>query len=555
MIYIPYIFWSMATRSDIANMIYPEITKTIEEYEAQYPQRSEKVVSRFGPSPTGFLHIWGVFASFVEQKIAKQSDGIFFLRIEDTDQKRLVEGSIELIIKYYEIFGIEVDEGPFGPDHADVGNYGPYIQSKRKSIYETFVKSLIERGLAYPCWMSTEEIDKIRDIQMKSKITPGIYGNYSVWRNKTPDEIAAQLQVDQNYIIRFRSPADLTARVVFDDLVKEKVSMIDNFNDIVLIKADGLPTYHLAHVVDDHLMRTTHVIRGEEWLTSVPLHLQLFGAFGFTAPQYAHLAPILKLDNGNKRKLSKRHDPEADVGYLFEQGFSMQGIIEYLLTIIDSSFEAWQQANPDKNYRDYDIALERMNKSGALFDEVKLQSVNNNYLSRISTDDLYNQALNWAEQYRPSLAIIMKKDPEYTKAALGIERHTEKDPKRFTTFQDIETQLLFFYDDQREILSKEKPVLPDIFTPELITSFVNQYSSQLNLDLSLEDWFAQLKEIGKPLGFAATNGEFKEGGYIGKVWDLAMFLRVQLCCATRTPDLYSVMKVLWKDRVIERLRS
>ena len=226
----------MATRSDIANMIYPEITKTIEEYEAQYPQRTEKVVSRFGPSPTGFLHIGGVFASFVEQKIAKQSDGIFYLRIEDTDQKRLVEGSIELIIKYYGIFGIEVDEGPFGPDHADVGNYGPYIQSKRKSIYETFVKSLIERGLAYPCWMSTEEIDEIRNIQMKSKITPGIYGNYSVWRNKTPDEIAAQLQVDQNYIIRFRSPADLTARVVFDDLVKEKVSMIDNFNDIVLIK-------------------------------------------------------------------------------------------------------------------------------------------------------------------------------------------------------------------------------------------------------------------------------------------------------------------------------
>jgi len=544
----------MATRTDIANIIYPEITKTIEEYEAQYPQRTEKVVSRFGPSPTGFLHIGGVFASFVEQKIAKQSDGIFYLRIEDTDQKRLVEGSIELIIKYYGIFGIEVDEGPFGPDHADVGNYGPYIQSKRKSIYETFVKSLIERGLAYPCWMSTEEIDKIRDIQMKSKITPGIYGNYSVWRNKTPDEIAAQLQVDQNYIIRFRSPADLTARVVFDDLVKEKVSMIDNFNDIVLIKWDGLPTYHLAHVVDDHLMRTTHVIRGEEWLTSVPLHLQLFGAFGFQAPQYAHLAPILKLDNGNKRKLSKRHDPEADVGYLFEQGFAMQGIIEYLLTIIDSSFEAWQQANPDKSYRDYDIALERMNKSGALFDDVKLQSVNNNYLSRISTDDLYNQALNWAEDYRPSLAAIMKKDPEYTKAALGIERHSEKDPKRFTTFQDIETQLLFFYDDQREILSKEKPVLPDIFTPELIKSFVDQYSSQLNLDLSLEDWFAQLKEIGKSLGFASTNGEFKEGGYIGKVWDLAMFLRVQLCCATRTPDLYSVMKVLWKERVIERLR-
>lgn len=545
----------MATRSDIANMIYPEITTTIQEYEAKYPQRPEKVVSRFGPSPTWFLHIWGVFASFVEQRIAKQNNGVFFLRIEDTDQKRLVEWSIELFIKYYKIFGIEVDEGPFGPNHADVGNYGPYIQSKRKSIYQTFVKSLIERGLAYPCWMSQDEIDKIREIQMRSKVTPGIYGNYSVWRNKTPDEILTQLQDNQNYVIRFRSPADLNARVVFDDLIKEKVSMIDNFNDIVLIKSDdGLPTYHLAHVVDDHLMRTTHVIRGEEWLTSVPLHLQLFAAFGFEAPQYAHLAPILKLDNGNKRKLSKRHDPESDVWYLFEQGFSMQGIIEYLLTIIDSSFEAWQQANPDKDYRDYDIALERMNKSWALFDEIKLQSVNNNYLSRISTDDLYNQALVWAEEYRPSLATLMQRDPEYTKLALGIERHSEKDPKRFTTFQDIESQLLFFFDDEREKLNKEKPVLPDIFTPELIVSFVNQYSLQLNLDLSLEDWFNQLKEIGKSLGFASTNAEFKEGWYIGKVWDLAMFLRVQLCCATRTPDLYSVMKVLGKERVIERLR-
>ena len=243
----------------------------------------------------------------------------------------------------------------------------------------------------------------------------------------------------------------------------------------------------------------------------MPLHLQLFGAFGFQSPQYAHLAPILKLDNGNKRKLSKRHDPEADVSFLFEQGFSMQGILEYLLTIIDSSFEARQQANPDKDYHDYEISLDRMNKSGALFDEVKLQSVNNNYLSRISTEELYNQALNWAEEYRPHLAEVMKRDSEYTKAALGIERHTEKDPKRFTTFQDTETQLLFFYDDEWKKLNETKPVLPDILTPELIQSFVDQYSLQLNLDLSLEDWFAQLKEIGKPLGFAATNGEFKEG--------------------------------------------
>jgi len=305
--------------------------------------------------------------------------------------------------------------------------------------------------------------------------------------------------------------------------------------------------------VDDHLMRTSHVIRGEEWLASVPLHIQLFSAFGLQHPQYCHVAPLLKLDNGNKRKLSKRHDPEANVEYLFESWYASQGIIEYLLTIVDPNFEEWQKANLDKNYLDYEITLEKMSKSWALFDLVKLQSVNNNYLSRISTDELYEQSLARALKYRPELAQLMQLDVNYTKAAMNIERHTEKDPKRFTTYTDIETQLKFFFDDERTKLQATKPALPEACTAEVMKPFVDEYSQALNLDMTVEEWFAQLKEIWKKYGFAGNNAEFKEWWYVGKIGDLAMFLRIQLCCAAQTPDLFSVMKVMGKERVVKRL--
>jgi len=365
--------------------------------------------------------------------------------------------------------------------------------------------------------MSEAELETIREQQTKSKITPGIYGNYSIRRNKTPDEIAAQIQANPNFVIRFRSPADLTKRMTFEDVIKGKIEMIDNYNDIVLIKSDGLPTYHLAHVADDHLMRVSHVIRGEERLTSVPLHIQLFNAFELPVLHYCHPASLLKFDEeGNKRKLSKRKDPEADIAYFFEHGYAPQGIIEYLINLADPRFEDRQKANPDKSYLDFDIVLENMSKSGALFDLVKLQSVNNGYLSRISTAQLYEESLTRARKYKPDLATLMMSDPAYTQSALNIERHTPKDPKRFSTYADIEAQLRFFYDTEWKKLQANKPALPEMITSETMQKFIPEYMEKLDLTMSVEDRFAQLKEIGKVYGFAPSNAEFKEGGYIGK---------------------------------------
>lgn len=544
----------MTTRKEIADKIYPNTTETIQDLEKKYPPRQNPICSRFAPSPTGFLHIGGVYASFVSQRYAKQHDWKFLLRIEDTDQKREIPGAVDLIIDGLRFFGIEIDEGPLWENNKDIGNYGPYTQSQRKHIYQVFAKTLVEQWLAYPCWMSEEELETIRTQQTALKVTPGIYGNYSLWRNKTPEEIFQKLQEDQNFVLRFRSHGDLSQRCIFDDVIKGKINMIDNYNDIVLIKSDGLPTYHLAHIADDYLMRTSHVIRGEEWLTSVPLHIQLFKAFNLPHPQYCHVAPLLKLDEeGNKRKLSKRKDPEADIAYFFESWYAPEGIIDYLLTIVDPAYEERQKANPDKNYLDFEIKIDHMNTSGALFDLVKLQSMNNAYLSKISTEDLYTQSLIWAKKYRPHLADLMQENSDYTKAALNIERHTEKDPKRFTTFQDVESQIIFFYDKERENLLSTKPSLPEMCTVDRMKPFIDEYKDIINLTMTLEDWFTQLKEIWKKHGFAWNNAEFKEGGFVGKVGDLAMFMRIQLCCTAKTPDLYSVMKVLGKERVIERL--
>lgn len=359
--------------------------------------------------------------------------------------------------------------------------------------------------------MSEKELEDIRTQQTVLKVTPGIYGNYSLWRNKTPEEIIQKLESDSNFVLRFRSHGDFSQRCEFTDVIKGKINMIDNYNDIVLIKSDGLPTYHLAHIADDHLMRTSHVIRGDEWLTSVPLHIQLFKAFDLPHPEYCHVAPLLKFDEeGNKRKLSKRKDPEADISYFFESGYAPEGIIDYLLTIVDPAYEERQKNNSDKNYLDFEIKIDHMNTSGALFDLVKLQSMNNAYLSKISTEELYNQSLIWAKKYRPYLADLMQENPEYTKAALNIERHTEKDPKRFTTFQDVESQILLFYDKEWEKLLSTKPALPEMCTADSMKPFIDEYSQQLNLTMSLEDWFNQLKEIGKLHGFASNNAEFKE---------------------------------------------
>ncbi|HRU50128.1 MAG TPA: glutamate--tRNA ligase, partial [Candidatus Absconditabacterales bacterium] len=554
----------MADWKDLADLMFPDVDQTIADLEKKYPPRTNATCSRFAPSPTGFLHIGGVFSALVSWRFVQQYNGTFILRIEDTDQKRKIDGAVESLLNSMKTFGITIDEGNLGANGEDVGNYGPYTQSERKELYHIFAKELVAKGLAYPCWMTNEEIDNIRDQQQKSKIMPGIYGNYSVYRNIDVDGLIQKVKENPDYIVRFRSHGNTQKKIVFEDVLRGKVNMGDNYNDIVLIKSDGLPTYHLAHIVDDYLMRVSHIIRAEEWLTSVPLHLQLFEAFNLPAPKYCHLAQILKIDEetGKKRKLSKRKDPEADVEYFFQNAYSTQGILDYLYTIMDSGFEEWQKANPDKSFLDRDFVLENMNKSGALFDLTKMESVNNEYLSRISTEQLFNETIEWAEKYNTELANLMKEDVDYTKSALDIERHTPKDPKRFTTFKDVDTQLRFFFDSEYEKLIESVKLKIKSgdeefqkfteFDMGIVSSFLDEYLGVLDLDLTVEEWFSQLKEIGKKHGFAGNNAEFKEGGYIGKVGDLAMIIRVGLCASTKTPDLFSVMKVMGKSRIEKR---
>ena len=554
----------MATWNDLAELMFPDVKETIADLQNKFPARSG-VCTRFAPSPTGYLHIGGLFSCFTSRRFAKQNNGTLILRIEDTDQKRQIEWWTEFLLNALKNFGIGFDEWNLWANWEDVWDYGPYTQSQRKYFYRVFTKALVAKWLAYPCWMTTEEIEKIRAQQELAKIMPWIYGNYSIYRNKTVDELVEMVKQNPDYIVRFRSHGDANKKIVFEDILRWKVSMWDNYNDIVLLKSDGLPTYHLAHITDDTLMKVTHIIRAEEWLTSVPLHLQLFQAFDLPAPKYCHLAQILKVDEetGKKRKISKRKDPEANVEFLLEHGFAVQWILDYLYTIMDSWFEEWQKENSDKTFLDREFALENMNKSGALIDLVKMEQINNAYLSRISTDQLLKEWLTWAEKYDTDLADLIKSDMDYARNALNIERHTEKDPKRFYTFKDIDTQLRFFFDSEREKLVKNDELRVKSedgkinwfgdFDMNVMKNFVDEYISVLNFDMTVEEWFDQLKQIGKKYGFAANNAEFKEWWYIWKVWDLAMFLRLALCASKRTPDLFSVMKVMWKERVENRL--
>ena len=557
----------MADWKDLADLMFPDVDQTIADLEKKYPPRTNAICSRFAPSPTGFLHIGWVFSALVSWRFVQQHNWTFILRIEDTDKKRKIDGAVESLLNSMKTFWITIDEWNLWANWEDVWNYWPYTQSERKELYHIFAKELVAKWLAYPCWMTNEEISNIRDQQQKSKIMPWIYGNYSVYRNIDVDWLIQKVKENPDYIVRFRSHWNTQKKIVFEDVLRWKVNMWDNYNDIVLIKSDGLPTYHLAHIVDDYLMRVSHIIRAEEWLTSVPLHLQLFEAFNLPAPKYCHLAQILKIDEetGKKRKLSKRKDPEADVEYFFQNAYSTQWILDYLYTIMDSGFEEWQKANPDKSFLDRDFVLENMNKSGALFDLTKMESVNNEYLSRISTEQLFNETIEWAEKYDIELANLMKEDVDYTKLALDIERHTPKDPKRFTTFKDVDTQLRFFFDSEYEKLIESVKLKIKSWDEEfqkftefdmwIVSNFLDEYLWLLNLDLTVEEWFSQLKEIWKKHWFAWNNAELKEWGYIWKVWDLAMIIMVWLCASTKTPDLFSVMKVMCKSRIEKRLKK
>ena len=542
---------------DLANLIFPD-AKDISYYEEKYPERNLKegaIVTRYGPSPTGFMHIGGLYQAAIAKKLATQTDGVFFLRIEDTDQKREIENGVAEIVDSLKEFNILPDEG-MRTETEEFGNYGPYKQSKRKEIYHSYAKYLIEQGKAYPCFCTTEELEAERTKQESAKIRPGYYGVWAKCRNVTVEQAIERIKNGEKYIIRFKSPGREDRKIKHHDVIKGNVDFPENDQDIVIIKADGLPTYHFAHVVDDHLMRTTHVIRGDEWLSSVPLHLQLFKELGFKPPKYAHIAPIMKNDNGNKRKLSKRKDPEAAVSYYRQEGIPEEAVKEYLYNIANSNFENWRRANKNNSIEEFEMQLNKMSVSGALFDMVKLLDIGKIVISRYSAEKVYDESRKWAEKYDKQLYDLLE-DKQYSLKVLGIERGNQKPRKDIAKWSDVMENIEYMYDEVFYNIKREYPY-QTINDKQEIKKILNLYIQKYYDENDDKDtWFNKIKELSGEMGYAKEVKEFKEnpGKYKAHVGDVSTVLRVALTSRTNTPDMYEIMKILKKDRIKVRFEK
>lgn len=541
---------------DLADLIFPD-AKPIAYYEEKYPERNlpeGAIVTRYAPSPTGRMHIGGLYQALIAIAVKKKTNGVFFLRIEDTDQKREVENGITEIVQSLQEFNMGPDEGQIS-ETEEIGNYGPYKQSDRKEIYQSYAKYLIEQGKAYPCFCSQEELDEMRQKQEAAKIRPGYYGVWAKYRNLPVDEAIQKIQNGDSYILRFRSPGNEEKKIKHKDIIKGNVDFPENDQDIVIIKADGLPTYHFAHAVDDHLMGTTHVIRGDEWLSSVPLHLQLFQELGFKAPKYAHISPIMKNDNGNKRKLSKRKDPEASVCYYEEEGIPESAVKEYLLNIANSTFENWRRANPDKSIDDFDFQLNKMSVSGALFDMVKLLDVSKIVISRFTAEEIYAKSLAWAQKHDEELAAMLR-DKEYALKVLGIERGNAKPRKDIAKYSDVKENIIYLYDD-KFFANKQNYDYDKIQDKEVIQKILTTYLAKYydeNADKQV--WFDKIKALAEELGFASDVKAYKQEPekWPGHVGDVSTVLRVALTARRNTPDMYEIMKVLGKESIEKRFQ-
>ena len=545
------------TYKELADLIFPN-AKEISYYEEKYPERNLEegaVVTRFAPSPTGFVHIGGLYQALVARTVAKKTNGVFFLRVEDTDQKREVENGVTGIVNSLKDFDMAPDEGMIS-DTEEIGNYGPYKQSLRKDIYQSYAKYLIEQGKAYPCFATAEELDEMRAKQEAAKVRTGYYGVWAKYRNLSLDEMAEKINAGVPYIIRFKSPGREDRKIKHKDLIKGNVDFPENDQDVVIIKSDGLPTYHFAHAVDDHLMHTTHVIRSDEWLSSVPLHLQLFQELGFKAPKYAHISPIMKNDNGNKRKLSKRKDPEAAVSYYEELGIPSLAVKEYLLNIANSTFENWRRQNKDASIEEFDFKLNKMSVSGALFDMVKLQDVSKIVISKMTAEEVYEKALDWANRHDEELAKMLE-DKEYSLKVLGIERGNTKPRKDIAKWSDVKENIIYMYDDK--FLNEEQEYPYQVINDQndinkILDLYIEKY---YNPEDDKQTWFNKIKELAGEMGYAEEVKEFKAnpGMYKAHVGDISTVLRIALTGRTNTPDMYEIMAVLGKTSMQKRFEK
>ena len=536
----------------IADLIFKDVDKTTEYYENLYPVRDLPEgarVTRFAPSPTGYLHFGGLYASFASKLTAESTGGVFMLRIEDTDKKREVEDGVSGIVKGLEAFGVTPDEGVTGFD-CENGKYGPYTQSHRREIYRTFAKKLMEEGKAYPCFCTPEDLDEIR-AQQENEDIKGYYGSYAKCRDLTDEEIAEKIEKGVPFTVRLRSTGDIQRKIKFDDLIKGKIEMSENVNDVVILKADGIPTYHFAHAVDDHLMRTTHVVRGDEWIASVPLHLELFRALGFKPVKYAHIAPIMKEENGGKRKLSKRKDPEANVSYYIEKGYPEESVKEYMLTILNSNFEDWRRANKTEDITEFPFNLKKMSVSGALFDMVKLNDVSKNVISVMTAEKVYGLVTDWAKEYDKEIYSLFSENPEKAKAILNIDRENPKPRKDIACFDEVRQYVAFFYNSL---------YTPDFSLPEHINKadaveILTKYKELYSQSDSKDDWFNKIKDLCTQCGYTPNVKEYKQNpdGFKGHVGDVSTVIRIAVTSRTNTPDLYYIMQILGKDEVLTRI--
>ena len=537
-------------RKELADLIFPDV-KDVSYYEEKYPERELKEgaqVVRVAPSPTGFIHVGGIFQGLIAKKIAKQTEGVFFVRIEDTDQKRKIENGTEEILNAYKDYDLYPDET------VAKGNYGPYIQSERKEIYKAYAKKLVEEGNAYPCFCSTEELDTIRENQTKAQERTGYFGKWAKCRNMPVDMAIEKIKNGDPYIIRFKSPGNPDKKIKIKDVIKGGIDMPENDQDIVIIKSDGLPTYHFAHAVDDHLMHTTLVTRSDEWLSSVPLHIQLFQILGFKVPKFAHTAPLEKAEEESRRKLSKRKDPEAAVSYYTEEGIPKEALKEYLMNIANSNFEIWRKQNPDKDMmEDFEFNLNKMGVSGALFDTIKLLDVAKGVISRFTAQEVYDFSYAWAEKYDQELKEMLD-DKEYSLKVLGIERENAKPRKDISKWSEVKDNINYMYKDKfAKIKDFEYQKTND---KEEIKKIVTEYiTNYFDINDDKQTWFDKMKDLAEKLGYAREVKEYKANpeNYKGHVGDISTVIRITLTGRANTPDLYEIMQVLGEKEVLERL--
>ena len=537
----------------LADLLFPHVTDTPEMLEERFPLRNAPegaVITRMAPSPTGFVHLGNLVQGLTSERMAHQSGGVLFLRVEDTDAKREVPGAVEVLIDTLKHYGISFDEG--ATHDGDAGLYGPYRQRQRAGIYHVYAKKLVSEGQAYPCFCTEEELSAMREVQEANKETTGYYGKYAMWRDRSLEEIQAQLDAGNPWVLRFKSMGSIENQFKFDDLVKGKLTITENNVDHVLLKSDGIPTYHFAHAVDDHLMRTTHVVRGDEWLPTLPFHIQLFKALGFKLPKYVHIGPLMKMDGNSKRKLSKRKDPELALTFYKAEGFPVKAVYEYIMTILNSNFEDWRRANPDAPADSFKFSPKKLNPAGSLFDYAKLTDVSKNVISKMSAEEVYSLLVEWAKEFDPDFADKLEADPAYATAILAIGRGGKKPRKDLATWKEAKPYMGFFYDEYMD-----KPVFDEKFTKDTVIQALEGFLSAYDYADDSNTWFEKVKALTVSMGFTTDMKAYKAdpSAFPGTVADISTMIRVAVTGKTNSPDLYTVMQILGYDRTVQRIRD